>query len=52
MLTASDGKNKMTPLDRIQRLFKSEFDDKGVNLHMQAMTMEENEFKDFRENKI
>lgn len=49
MLTGSDKNHKMTSLNRIGRLFNNELNSKGVTLHLQAMTMEEHEFKDFND---
>ena len=47
MLTAADVTNKMAALNRIERLFNNEVKDKDVQLHLQAITMDEDEFRKF-----
>ena len=50
MLTAADVTNKMTALNRIQRLFNNEVKDDSVHLTLQAITMDEDEFRKFGHN--
>jgi len=47
MLTAADVENKMSALNRIQRLFNNEVKTHDATLHMQAITLDEDEFRDF-----